>query len=124
MSKVKIMVVDDDVTSLELIEAMLVPNGYEVITASDSSKAVATIMAKKPNLILLDIMMPGLDGYATLSKIKENKTISNIPVVMLTAVGFDLNKELALQLGAVGYITKPVDLAELLKTISRLLHAA
>jgi len=124
MSKAKIMVVDDDVTSLELIEAMLVPNDYEVITVSDSSKAVATIMAKKPNLILLDIMMPGLDGYATLSKIKENKTISNIPVVMLTSVGFDLNKELALRLGAAGYITKPVDLTELLNTISRLLPAA
>jgi DNA-binding response OmpR family regulator len=123
MSKAKILVVDDDMQSLELIEAMLVPNGYEVITASDGSKAVATIMVNKPNLILLDIMMPGLDGYSTLSKIKENKTISNIPVVMLTAVGFGLNKELSFQLGAAGYITKPVDLAELLTTISRLLPA-
>jgi DNA-binding response OmpR family regulator len=64
-----------------------------------------------------------LDGYSTLAKIKENKTISKIPVVMLTAMGYQLNKELALQIGAVGYITKPVDLAELLKTISRLLPA-
>ena len=124
MRKAKIMVVDDDAQSLELMEAMLVPNGYEVITVSDGSKALVTIPVKKPDLILLDIMMPGLDGYATLSKIKENKTISNIPVVMLTSVGFDLNKELALRLGAVGYITKPVDLAELLKTISRLLPAS
>jgi len=124
MRKAKIMVVDDDAQSLELMEAMLVPNGYEVITVSDGSKALVTIPVKKPDLILLDIMMPGLDGYATLSKIKENKTISNIPVVMLTSVGFNLNKELALRLGAVGYITKPVDLAELLKTISRLLPAA
>jgi len=62
-----------------------------------------------------------LDGYSTLTKIKENKTISKIPVVMLTAMGFQLNKELALRFGAVGYITKPVELAELLKTISRLL---
>ena len=121
MSKVKIMVVDDDAQSLELIEAMLVPNGYEVITANDGAKAVAAIMVKKPNLILLDIMMPGLDGYSTLSKLKANNTISNIPVVMLTAVGFDLNKELAFRLGAAGYITKPVDLTELLKTISKLL---
>ncbi len=124
MSKAKILVVDDDMQSLELIEAMLIPNGYDVITASDGSKAVATIMVKKPNLILLDIMMPGLDGYSTLSKIKENKIISSIPVVMLTAVGFDLNKELSFQLGAAGYITKPVDLAELLTTLSRLLPAA
>ena len=124
MRKAKIMVVDDDAQSLELMEAMLVPNGYEVITASDGSKALVTIPVKKPDLILLDIMMPGLDGYATLSKIKENKTISNIPVVMLTSVGFNLNKELALRLGAAGYITKPVDLTELLNTISRLLPTA
>jgi CheY-like chemotaxis protein len=123
MSKAKILVVDDDASSLELMEAMLVPNGYEIITANDGSKAVAIIVEQKPDLILLDIMMPGLDGYSTLAKIKENKTISKIPVVMLTAMGYQLNKELALQIGAVGYITKPVDLAELLKTISRLLPA-
>jgi len=123
MSKAKILVVDDDAISLELMEAMLVPNGYEIITANDGSKAVAIIVEQKPDLILLDIMMPGLDGYSTLAKIKENKTISKIPVVMLTAMGFRLNKELALRFGAVGYITKPVDLAELLKTISRLLPA-
>ena len=124
MSKAKILVVDDDASSLELMEAMLVPNGYEIITANDGSKAVAIIIEKKPDLILLDIMMPGLDGYSTLTKIKGNKTISKIPVVMLTAMGFRLNKELALRFGAVGYITKPVDLPELLKTISRLLPVA
>ena len=124
MSKAKILVVDDDASSLELMEAMLVPNGYEIITANDGSKAVAIIVEQKPDLILLDIMMPGLDGYSTLAKIKENKTISKIPVVMLTAMGFQLNKELALRFGAVGYITKPVDLPELLKTISRLLPVA
>ena len=124
MSKAKILVIDDDASSLELMEAMLVPNGYEIITTNDGSKAVAIIVEKKPDLILLDIMMPGLDGYSTLTKIKENKTISKIPVVMLTAMGFQLNKELALRFGAVGYITKPVDLPELLKTISRLLPVA
>jgi CheY-like chemotaxis protein len=124
MSKAKILVVDDDASSLELMEAMLVPNGYEIITTNDGSKAVAIIVEKKPDLILLDIMMPGLDGYSTLAKIKENKVSSKIPVVMLTAMGFRLNKELALRFGAVGYITKPVDLPELLKTISRLLPVA
>ena len=106
MSKAKILVVDDDAISLELMEAMLVPNGYEIITANDGSKAVAIIVEQKPDLILLDIMMPGLDGYSTLAKIKENKTISKIPVVMLTAMGYQLNKELALQIGAV--VTLPL----------------
>jgi adenylate cyclase len=124
MRKTKIMVIDDDLRNLELMEARLAPKGYEVITASDGSGAVAIILAKKPDLILLDVMMPVLDGYSTLSKIKENKSISKIPVVMVTCVDFELNKELALQLGAAGYITKPVDMAELLATISRLLPAA
>jgi len=124
MSKAKIMVIDDDVQSLELMEAMLFPKGHDVIITSDSSKAIALIMIKKPDLVLLDIMMPGLDGYSILAKIKGNHTIYNIPVVMLTAVDFELNRELAHNLGAAGYITKPVELAELLKTISTLLPAA
>jgi len=123
MRKFKIMVVDDDVKSLELMEAMLVPKGYEVITIGSPSTALALIIKKKPDFILLDVMMPGLDGYSLLSEIKNSTTISNIPVVMLTALGFDLNKELAHNLGAAGYITKPVDLAELLKIISGLLPA-
>ena len=98
--------------------------GHEVIITSDSSKAVALIIVKKPDLIPLDIKMLGVDGYSILTEIKGNHTISNIPIVMLTAVGFELNTELAHNLGAAGYITKPVELAELLKTISTLLPAA
>ena len=121
MSKSKIMVIDDDMKSLELMEAILTPKGYEVIITSDPLQAVALIILNKPDLILLDVMMPMLDGYSLLSEIKKNNTISKIPVVMLTALGFDLNKELAQNLGAVGYITKPVDSAELIQTVSHLL---
>ena len=118
MIKPKIMVIDDDMKTLELMEAILIPKGHEVITTSDPLQAVALIIVNKPDLILLDVMMPMLDGYSLLSEIKKNNTISKIPVVMLTALGFDLNKELAHNLGAVGYITKPVDSAELIQTVS------
>jgi two-component system alkaline phosphatase synthesis response regulator PhoP len=121
MSKSKIMVIDDDTKSLELMEAILIPKGHEVITISDSLQAVALIIVNKPDLILLDVMMPMLDGYSLLSEIKKNNTISKIPVVMLTALGFELNKELAHNLGAVGYLTKPVDSAELIQIVSHLL---
>jgi adenylate cyclase len=123
MSKSKIMVIDDDMKSLELMEALLVPKGHEVITTSNPLQAIALIIKNKPDIILLDIMMPMLDGYSILSEIKKSHTISGIPVVMLTALGFELNKELAQNIGAAGYITKPVDSAELVKTISRLLPA-
>ena len=121
MSKSKIMVIDDDMQSLELMEAILIPKGHEVIITNDPLQAVALIIVNKPDLILLDVMMPMLDGYSLLSEIKKNNTISKIPVVMLTALGFELNKELAHNLGAVGYITKPVDSAELIQIVSHLL---
>ena len=121
MSKSKIMVIDDDVKSLELMAAILVPRGYEVITTNNPLQAVALITVEKPDIVLLDVMMPVLDGYSVLSEIKKTKQISNIPVVMLTALGFELNKELAQNLGAAGYITKPVELAELMQTVSRVL---
>jgi CheY-like chemotaxis protein len=119
--KKKILVVDDDPVSLELMEAILLPNGYSVVTASDGRQGLEKAVSQQPDIILLDIMMPGMDGYSTLTKIKETRAVSNIPVIMLTAVGFELNKELATRLGASGYITKPVDLQELLKTLSKIL---
>jgi CheY-like chemotaxis protein len=115
------MVIDDDMQSLELMEAILIPKGHEVIITNDPLQAVALIIVNKPDLILLDVMMPMLDGYSLLSEIKKSKTISKIPVVILTALGFELNKELAHNLGAVGYITKPVDSAELIQIVSHLL---
>ena len=121
MSKSKIMVIDDDMQSLELMEAILIPKGHEVIITNDPLQAVALIIVNKPDLILLDVMMPMLDGYSLLSEIKKSNTISKIPVVILTALGFELNKELAHNLGAAGYITKPVDSAELIQIVSHLL---
>lgn len=123
-SKAKILVVDDDERALRLIEAMLAPKGYQIILAKDGKEAVDIVRSRIPDLILLDIMMPGIDGYATLAKIKEDKATANIPVIMVSAVGYELNKKLANQLGAAGYITKPVDLAELQGTIARFLHAS
>jgi CheY-like chemotaxis protein len=122
--KARILVVDDDERALRLIEAMLAPKGYETILAKGGKEAVDIARSQKPDLILLDIMMPGMDGYTTLQTIKQDKASANIPVIMVSAVGFELNKELANQLGAAGYIAKPVDLAELQGTIARFLKSA
>lgn len=120
-SKQKILVVDDDEQSRELMEAMLIPNGYDVITAENGAVGVKLATQERPSLILLDVMMPVIDGYVALSMMKNDSIIKDIPVIMVTALGFDLNKKLADRLGASGYITKPVNLSELLKQISRLL---
>jgi CheY-like chemotaxis protein len=116
-----ILVADDDEPSRRLIEAMLIPKGYQVITAKDGKEALDIIHKQAPDLVLLDIMMPEMDGYLALSKIKEDQLTASIPVIMVTAVGYEFNKKLADQLGANGYITKPVDMLELRNAIAQLL---
>ncbi len=115
----KILAIDDDRQALDLIEAMLAPRGYEVITAESGEEVIALASNVKPDLILLDVMMPRMDGYSVLAMIKSNAASKDIPVVMVTAVGYELNKQLADRLGAVGYMTKPVSSTELLAEVAR-----
>ena len=121
MNKRKILVVDDDPTILELIEAMLIPAGYYVVTLVDSTRMIETVRDVEPDLILLDIMMPFEDGYTILNKLKKGLNRSNIPIVMVSAVTDDGHKVIAGVDGASAYITKPIDKKVLLKTIAHFL---
>jgi CheY-like chemotaxis protein len=85
---------------------------------------VAQAKAAKPDLILMDIMMPKKDGYAACSEIKKDPTTKNIPVIMLTAVGYDLNRMLAKQVGAEGYVTKPFSRQQLVDAMSPFLGSS
>jgi len=117
----KILVVDDDPKLLELIEAMLIPAGYYVVTLVDSTRVINTAREVKPDLILLDIMMPFEDGYTILNKLKRGLNRSNIPIVMVSAVADDGYKVIASMDGASAYITKPIDKTILLETIAHFL---
>jgi CheY-like chemotaxis protein len=117
MMKNKILVVDDDPILLELIEAMLIPAGYYVLTLVDSTRMIDIVREMEPDLILLDIMMPGEDGYTILNKLKKGTGRVNIPIIMVSAVADNAPKVL----GASAYITKPVDRKVLLETIARFL---
>ena len=117
----RILAVDDDDKILRVIEALLIPHGYEVITARNGREAITSMSITKPDLVLMDIFMPEMDGYSALGKIKENDATKWVPVVMVTAVGQELNKQLAESLGAAGYITKPFKSEELLEVISHIL---
>ena len=117
----KILVVDDDPTILELIEAMLIPAGYYVVTLGDSTRMIDTVRDVEPDLILLDIMMPFEDGYTILNKLKKGMDRINIPIVMVSAVTDDGHKVIAGMDGASAYITKPIDKKVLLKTIAHFL---
>ncbi|GAI33457.1 unnamed protein product, partial [marine sediment metagenome] len=94
---------------------------YIVIGANDGEAAIDIAHRQEPALILMDIMMPKVDGYNACYVIKNDPTTKKIPVVMLTAVGYELNRKLANEVGADGYITKPFTLQELLEAINRFL---
>jgi two-component system phosphate regulon response regulator PhoB len=116
-----ILIVEDDPKSMTLTRDLLKISGYITIQATDGIQGVELAKSAKPDLILMDIMMPKKDGYAACHDIKADQATRNIPVVMLTAVGFDLNKMLAKQYGANGYVTKPFDRQQLINAISPLL---
>ena len=117
MSKKKILVVDDEINIRSLLKRML-GEDYLVIEAENGREAINISRAENPDLILMDIMMPDVDGYTACSAVKTYPATSRIPVVMLTAVGFELNRALAARVGADGYMTKPFSSDELKQTIA------
>jgi CheY-like chemotaxis protein len=120
-SKARILVIDDDHSLVRVMEGVLEAEGYEVLTAFDGWEGLQKVRDEKPDVIILDIFMPDVDGYTALSAIKNWVAARDIPVVMVTGRGYRLNKLLAEDLGAAGYITKPVAPAQLLDVIARLL---
>ena len=116
----RILIADDEPNIRSLVSSML-GKDYVVLEASDGEEALNIARRQKPDLVLMDIMMPKVDGYSACSIIKTDQTTKGIPVVMLTAIGYELNKELAKKIGADGYITKPFSLQGLLHTIKQFL---
>ena len=106
-TKGKILVVDDEEDIVEVISYNLKKEGYQVLTASTGEEALKSIEIEKPNLVLLDLMMPGIDGLDVCRELKKNPEFENIPVVMLSARGDESDIVAGLELGATDYITKP-----------------
>lgn len=103
----KILVVDDNPNIVKLLEYRLKANEYEVITAHDGEEALDKVRQMKPDLMILDVVIPKIDGYKVLSILRADEQYKDIPVVMLTAHGQAKDVEKGLELGAVSYITKP-----------------
>lgn len=122
MANEKILVVDDEEHIAELISYNLSSNGYKVITANNGIDAVKVAIEEKPSLILLDLMIPGKDGYDVCKEVRSNNEIRNTPIIMLTAKSEELDKILGLELGADDYITKPFSIKELLARVSSVLR--
>ena len=120
MGKKSVLVVDDEPSVRSLISSLL-SEDYTVFQASDGEEAVSAAREHKPNLILMDMMMPKVDGYTACYNIKSEPGLKEIPVIMLSGVGHDLNKKLGMQFGADGYITKPFNLEELEEIVKKYL---
>jgi two-component system alkaline phosphatase synthesis response regulator PhoP len=123
MDKKKILIADDE-TSIRLTVGRLLENDYVVLEATNGEEAVEIAKGQKPDLILMDLIMPKMDGYAACSQIKADEETRGIPVVILTAVGHELNKKYATEMGADGYITKPFSIQGLIEVITPLLAKA
>lgn len=117
MAGEKILVVDDEDHIVELITYNLISSGYEVISANNGIDALKIAKKEKPNLMLLDLMLPGLDGFEVCKAIRGESETKEIPIIMLTAKGEELDKILGLELGADDYMTKPFSIRELLARI-------
>ena len=119
MPKLKILLVDDDPNIRQLVNLYLLKEGFEVVMAERGDDALKMFKTAAPNLILLDIMLPGMDGWQVCREVRK---ISNIPIIMLTAKDETFDKVLGLELGADDYVAKPFDMKELvarIKAVSR-----
>ena len=117
----KILVVDDVAENLRLLEAVLRPRGYDLVTASDGIAALELVESEHPDLILLDVLMPGLDGYAVCSRLRANEETAMLPVIMVTS-SIGQEKTRAIEAGADDFIPKPFNHDELLTRVRSLLR--
>src|SRR5712691_9805715 len=112
-----ILVVDDEVRNVRLMEAILAPRGYTVVTAYNGEEALQQVQWQRPDLILLDVMMPGMNGFEVCRSLKDNADTCLIPVVIMTALGQVEDRIKGIEAGADDFLTKPVNRDELLARI-------
>ena len=122
MAEEKVLVVDDEEHIRELIKFNLEKNGYKVICADNGIDAVKLAKEQAPQLMLLDLMLPGMDGLDVCKEIRKDSNMSGMPIIMITAKGEEIDKIIGLELGADDYITKPFSVRELVARVKAILR--
>jgi DNA-binding response OmpR family regulator len=112
-----ILIVDDNPTNLGVLFDFLVNSGFQVLVAQDGEDAIAQVDYSPPDLILLDVIMPGIDGFETCQQLKAKESTKDIPIIFMTALSETVDKIRGLNLGAVDYITKPLQHEEVLSRV-------
>ncbi len=120
-SPARVLIVDDEPNILLSLQFLMKKAGYDVRTAKDGEQALAEIAREKPDIVLLDVMMPKLDGFSVCQRIKADPALADVRVVMLTARGRDVEREKGLSLGADDYITKPFSTKDAIDRVATLL---
>jgi two-component system alkaline phosphatase synthesis response regulator PhoP len=121
MNKGKILIVDDENYILHILDFSLGAEGYEVITAEDGEEAVRKAKEERPDLVVLDVMMPKIDGFEACRAIKRDPELSGTPVILLSAKGRDIDQKQGYEAGADDYITKPFSPGRLVDRVHGLL---
>jgi DNA-binding response OmpR family regulator len=112
-----VLVVEDEPNIVLCLSFLLEQAGYSVATAADGEEALAKARAQRPDTILLDIMLPGVDGYEVCQEIREDPDLAEVPIIILTARGRDVDREKGISLGATEYIVKPFSTADVLARV-------
>lgn len=115
----RILIIDDEKLIVKATSLVIRLSGYEVLTAYNGEEGLKIVQEMKPDLILLDIMMPGMDGWQVLSRLQANEETRGIPVIVFTAKEYLKGKQKSLEAGAVDYISKPFEADELMDAIAR-----
>jgi twitching motility two-component system response regulator PilH len=120
----KILIVDDSPTELHVLTQMLDKGGYETVTAEDGEEGIEKAKAEQPDLILMDVVMPGLNGFQATRKLSRDAATKDIPVIIVTTKDQDTDREWGMRQGARDYMVKPVKNVELLAKVSSILEQA
>jgi CheY-like chemotaxis protein len=118
--KKKVLIVDDE-PNVRRLSRKILNNTFDVVEAEDGRQAIEIAVTQQPDVILMDMMMPRMDGLSACHAIKKDPTTKSIPVIMVTVIGFELNIKLSQQMGATGYVTKPFSSQDLLDKIGEVL---
>jgi twitching motility two-component system response regulator PilH len=117
----RVLIIDDSPTEVHRVRELLASHGYEVLTAASADIGIAMVREQKPDLVLMDIMMPGINGFQATRQITRDPATNTVPVIMLTSKNQDADRVWGERQGARGYVTKPIDATVLLETIRQVL---
>ena len=120
-SPARVLIVDDDRQNRDVLQVMLGPEGYQVLTASTGEEALAVAAAQLPDVILLDVMMPAMNGYQVATKLKSTPATERIPIILVTALDNRDARMLGMSAGVDRFLSKPVDRTELCERVRDLL---